>query len=108
MTLSTSSELSGDPFYDSTPARWLRSVVHIFYGIRILIEDNMGAQQVAASRNEKVIWIRSGLPFLTFRRLISDAVMYIEHGEAAAPMFAPATTRPWVAGTDGATLLSPN
>jgi hypothetical protein len=76
-----------DPFYASTPARWLRNVVRLVYGIRILIEDSLGSQPVAASRQERVIWIQPGLPFITFRRMISDAVMYIEHGEAAAPMF---------------------
>jgi hypothetical protein len=99
----------GDPFYEDGAARRLRDNVQKFHRILILIEGNLGRRPAAASRREKLIWIRPGLDLTTFRRLISDSVAYITEGEAAAPMFGPATpARPWLAVSDGTVLPNPN
>lgn len=96
-----------DPCYLDEPARWYRESVEQYNGIRIVVEDTLYPQPVAASRKEKLIWIIPGLPFTDFRRYISDAVAFIKFGEEAAPMFAPASQRPWLAASDGVTQARP-
>lgn len=103
----TSAVPQEDPYYLNDPARWYREVVEQYNGIRIVIEDTLCPQEVAASRKERLIWIIPGLPFTTFRRYISDAVAYIKFGEEAAPMFSPASQRPWLASSDGVTQARP-
>lgn len=96
-----------DPYYLDGPARWYRTFVERHTRISILIEDTLGPQPVAASREERIIWIMPGLPFTTFRNLISDGVAYVNFGEDAAPMFSPAPNRPWLAASDGVTQIRP-
>jgi len=96
-----------DPYYLDDPARWYRQSVERYNGIRIVIEDTLYPQEVAASRKEKIIWITPGLPFTEFRKYISDAVAFIKFGEEWAPMFAPAPHKPWLAASDGVTRARP-
>jgi hypothetical protein len=93
-----------DPYYQEGPAEWLCRIVQNCHGIQIIIEESLYPQEVAASRQKKIIWVRPGLPIDTLRRYISDAVWYIRFGEEAAPMFAPAPRKPWLAASDGVTV----
>lgn len=94
-----------DPYYDDEPARSWREQAERYNGIRIVIEDTLYPQDVAASRKERLIWITPGLPFTEFRRYISDAVAFIKFGEEAAPMFTP--RGPWLAASNGVTQARP-
>lgn len=103
----TSAHPRDDPYYDVDPARWYRQSVEQYNGIRIVIEDTLYPQAVAASRSERIIWIMPGLSFTEFRKYISDAVAFIKFGEEWAPMFAPAPQKPWLASSDGVTQARP-
>lgn len=96
-----------DPYYCDEPALWLREFVERHHGIKILIEDTLDPQDVAASRSERIIWVKPGLPFTTFRRYVSDSVIYILFGQDAAPMFSTEPRRPWLATSDGVALPNP-
>lgn len=89
-----------DPYYEDEKAEWLRDIVERCLGIRIFIVDTL-RQDVMASRDTKTIWIKPGLPFDTFRELISNSVWFIRFGTEAAPMFTPAPTRLRLAASNG-------
>jgi len=102
--MATAASPRDDPYYLDDPARWYRGFIERHTRIRVEVEDTLGPQPVAASREERIIWIKPGLPFTAFRNYISDAVAYVNFGEEAAPMFSPAPCKPWLAASDGVTL----
>lgn len=92
-----------DPFYECPAARWVVDLLEQACNITVLVDESL-AYSARVNRKKRIVRVRPGLVFESFRQTVGNGALYIDFPEAATGFGPP---RPALCSMHGETLQGP-